>query len=274
MKKKGATKATEEEEVVDQEEEATTDDTEAEDEESAEDTKDDKESEDDEKESDDSEDDEESEDEDDSEKSSSTDDLDLDAELEKERRAGEPDPEKAKKRFKDSEKKKAESDEGDDDKPLTRKDLADFAAGIRKETNAERAFEVARKMAGSDKEAELIVAKWNNRTFPKNLTLEEQITEAFVITHHKKLIGERNEALRGLKGKKGIKKDVASSHQDGNKNNAEPKLPPADAAAIRASGFSWNNVAKRYEKKLANGRLLVRDPKTKQVRLLAKGQKS
>jgi len=244
-----------EEEILESEEEET-------DEESAEEESEDEESEEDES------DEEESEDEDESTRSTKKEELDLDAELEKERKAGEPDLTKAEKAFKKRTEKRSD-EHGEDDKPLTRADLDAFEAKIRKDADQERALELARELAGSDKEAELIVAKWSNRTFPKNLTLREQMQEAYVITHHKKLIGERNEALRGLKGKQGVKKDSAATFRDAPKGSA-PKLSTADAGALAASGFKYNNVTRQYEKKLPNGRMLIRDNKTKQVRLLKK----
>lgn len=257
--KKNGGKPEEEVDKTDTEEETTDD-------ESAEDAEDEEESEDEEAED---ESDEESEDEDKSDGSKKTEnELDLDAELEKERKAGSPDPVIAKEQFKERDKKR-DGKKGDEDKPLTQKDVDAIEARIRKEQQQERALEIAKELAGSDKEAELIVAKWANRTFPKTLTLREQMQEAYVITHSKKLIGERNEAMRALKGKKGVKTDSASAHQDAPKGN-EPKLSPADAASLKASGFSWNTNTRQYEKKLPNGRLLIRDNKTKQVRLVGK----
>lgn len=245
--------AIKEEEAAASEEEETTTDTEVEDEESAEDTAT------------------ESEDEDESDDSSSTDEeLDLDAEIEKERKAGEPDPVIAEKRFKKSEEKRKEDSDEETEKPLTQKDLDAALAKDRKERQHDAALVYARGMASSDKEAELIVAKWANRTFPKNLTLAEQITEAFVITHSKKLIGERNEAMRALKGKQGVRKDAAGTHRDAAENIGAPKLSPADTVSLNASGFSWNTKSRQFEKKLPNGRVLIRDNKTKQVRLLKK----
>lgn len=272
MKTKKATEGESEEDIKKATEDESEDDKSAEDE-----SEDESESEDEDKSEDD-----ESEDEDKSEdkKSSSTDEeLDLDAELEAERKAGEPDPTIAKKAFKEREGKREEGAEDEEDesanadKPLTQKDLDNALARDRRERQRDDALVIAKEMAGSEKEAELIVAKWANRTFPRTLTLREQIREAYVITHAKKLIGERDEAMRGLKGKHGVNKNPASAHKEGDKNPTEPKLPPADAAAIRASGFSWSTVNRRYEKKLPNGRLLIRDPKTKQVRILPKGQK-
>jgi hypothetical protein len=245
----------------------------AESEEEVEETEDTEEAEADDESAEDESEEEESEDEDESEEKDSDkeEELDLDAELEKERKAGEPDPAIAEKAFKERQGKKKEGAEDGENKTITQKDLDEALARDRKERQLSDALAYAKELAGSDKEAELIVAKWVNRTFPKTLSLREQISEAFVITHSKKLIGERNEALRGLKGKFGVNKNSADTHRDANKGAGnEPKLSPADAAAIKASGFVWNNKSRQFEKKLPNGRLLIRDTKTKQVRLLKK----
>lgn len=258
-KKNGGKKTEEEVEETDSEEEET--DTESDDEESA----DDEAEEESEEESDD-ESEEESEDEDESEDGSSTDDDDIDDEIEKERKAGEPDPVIAKKAFDERKSKRGTGESGDDDKPLTKKDLLELEDRIRKDTLRNEANAIAKELAGgSVKQAQLIMLKWQNRTFPKTLTLREQMTEAFVIANAKKLIGERNEALRGLKGKRGVKDNAAGAHQDSPRGPGEPKLPPADAAALRQSGFSWNVRTKRFEKKLQNG-ILIRDNETKQVK--------
>lgn len=196
------------------------------------------------------------------------DDKAIEAELEKERK-GKPDPEKAKKAFEERQAKREEKQEESEEKPLTRKDLLEVEEKVRSEMRKDRALELAKGMAGSDKEAELIVEKWKNRSFPEHLTLSEQIEEAFVITHRKKLMGERNEALRALKGKRMVNTDAASTHQE-EKKPGEPKIPPQDAQAFKASGFVWNGTSRQYEKKLPNGDLLIRDSKTKETRLIKK----
>jgi hypothetical protein len=262
MSKKNGVK-TKEEESNEESEEEETDDTETEDEESAE-----EETEEESEEESEDEPEEESEDEDESEEGSSTeDDDDIDDEIEKERKAGEADPEIAKNAFKERKNKRGTGESGDDDKPLTKKDLLDLEDRIRKDTLRNEANAIAKELAGgSAKQAQLIMLKWQNRTFPKTLTLREQMTEAFVIANAKKLMGERNEALRALKGKRGVKDGAAGTHHDAPRGPGEPKLPPSDAAALRQSGFSWNVRTKRYEKKLQNG-TLIRDNQTKQIRL-------
>lgn len=215
--------------------------------------------------------DEESEEDEDSDSSKTTKELDLDAELEIERKAGEPDKEIAQKKFKERQENREQKggEEDDDKKPLTRADLAELEAKIRKDADKERAFEYAKEMTGSEKEAELVVAKWGNRSFPKTLTLRQQIEEAYAITHKNKLIGERNEALRALRGKNGVSKNAALTHRDAPNSGREPKMSAQDASAIKAAGFVFNTKTARYERKLPNGRMLIRD-KSGKVTLLKK----
>lgn len=194
--------------------------------------------------------------------------IDYDAEIEKERK-GKPDPKKAFEAKRERHQKVEEKETEEDDKPITRKDLAEIEAKVRRDLQAEQALTIAKGFASSEKEAELIVEKWKNRTFPATLTLSEQIEEAFAITHRKKLIGERNEALRALRGKEGVNKDSSGTHQDPKKSTSEPKLSSQDTQAIKASGFSYNSTARRFEKKLPNG-VLVWDFKAKRTFLVRK----
>lgn len=270
-KNQGSDSKDKEEEVDKSEEEEDTESDESEEEEEEESDEDDSEEEDSEESDKDDEeeesDDEDSEDDDDSSSSKDEDELDLDAELEKENDAsGKKDTEKGKEAFKKREKKRQGGG------TITEERLQEILAADRKERQQDEALRLARGMAGSDKEAELIVAKWANRTFPKNLTLEDQISEAYAITHRKKLLGERNEALRALRGKQGIKKDGSGTHREAAKNGSEPKLPAADAQAIAAAGFKWNLKSRQFEKKLKNGDMLIRDTKTKQVKLVRKSR--
>lgn len=190
----------------------------------------------------------------------------LDDEIEKEKNFGKPDPNKAKDAFKER-KQKRDVDADEDDKPLTRKDLQSVRDSIRQEVLEENAMEIAKRITGSDKEAQLVVLKWKNRSFPEGLSITEQIEEAYVITHRKKLIGERNEALRGLKGKDIANRNAAGTHRDAIKGNA-PKMAAQDQEAIVASGFTYNGTSRRYEKKMQNGKTLILDPKTRATYLV------
>lgn len=188
--------------------------------------------------------------------------LDIDAELEKERK-GRPDPNKAKEAFKKREEKREE--DTDEEKPLTRKELEQILANERKLGVRDSVLTVAQSLTSNPKEAELLVLKWENRTFPSNLSLAEQMEEVYVITHKNKIIGENKELKRALRGKAGVNTNPAGTHQDPPKGT-EPQLSPADAHAIKAAGFVWNGTSRQFEKKLKDGSTLIRDSKSKQVR--------
>jgi len=197
--------------------------------------------------------------------------IDYDAEIAEEKKKGKPDPEIAKKAFLDRQAKREAGEEGEseDDKPLTRKDIAEVESRLEKKHLNTQALAIATQFAGSVKEAELIVEKWKNRTFPQGLSLNDQIEESFAITHRKRIIGERNEALRALKGRSGVNDNPAGAHHDSQKGGG-PEIAGIDKAAILASGFKYNETNRRFEKKLKNGDTLIQDPKTKQTSIVKK----
>lgn len=247
-------------------------DTKSEEEEDAEEAEEEEESEEvdeeDEEDLDDAEPEEEEESEDDSKASLDDKDRDFDAEIEEEKKKGKPDPDKAAKAFKERKEKR----EGEDDKPLTRKEVDAMLAQDRKDRARDQALVIAKTLASSDKEAQLIIAKWDNRNFPADLTLEEQVTEMYAAVNHKRIIGQRNEAFRALKGKDGVNKNSATAHRDGQAPTSAPKMSPQDKEAYAKSGFIWVAKNKRHEKKLSNGDLLVKDAKTGSVRKISVGK--
>ncbi len=208
--------------------------------------------------------------------------IDFDAEIEAETKRGKPDPSIAKEAFKGRKQKRDGSaddagDEGaegeDDDKPVTKSELKAFETKVRRDALSGQALSIAQTLAGNHsnagKEAQLIVAKWSNRTFPDNMPLSEQIEECYAIVHRKKLVGERNEALRALKGKDGVGKNAASSHRDAPAFHGK-KVTSAEATAFKASGYVLNVTTQNWEKKLANGDMLVRDSKTGKTAIVKK----
>lgn len=235
-----------EEEAEDEEAEEESDESEEESEEEEEESEDDSESDEEEPSQDEEEDDE---------------DIDVDAELDKERKSKE-EKEKARKGYL-LRKKKEESDE---DKPLTKSELDEILQQDRKERREQDAYNIANSLTKKAKIAKLLVERWKNRTFPEHLTLNEQMEEVYGGTFAKKILGERSEALRALKNKSRVNRDGSFSNQDGKHSTSSPKLPPADLASIKRAGFVWKNS--RFEKKLANGNIIVRDPKTKRTTLI------
>lgn len=205
-------------------------------------------------------------------------DRDYAAELEEEeKKHGKPDPEKAKDAFKkrterrkedDTDEDEPADDPEEDDKPLTKKEFREMMARNRKQQQEADALVLAGKLAASLPEAKLVFAKWKNRTWPESMSLTEQIEEAFAITHRKKILGENAELKRALKGKAGVVKDAAGTHRDAPSGNKKPKMSPQDAAAIVAAGFALNTKNGRYEKRLPNGQLLIKDPQTGQTSIV------
>lgn len=182
----------------------------------------------------------------------------------------------AKKKFEASREKReaqgeeeSEETEEEEEKPLTPTELRRILAQERQQTekqlNAARADEVAKSLTGSDAEKSYVLEIFKSRTFPSYLSLDEQVREAYVIANQKKILGERDEALRALKGKEGVNKNPAAAHRDAPASTKEPKLSGADQMAIKGAGLSFNTISRRYEKKLANGSVIYRDPKTKQI---------
>lgn len=195
--------------------------------------------------------------------------IDYAVELEKEKAARKIAEEAlAKKRFKESEDKRKNVDNDSSEKPLTANELQAILAAERdanrKEILAERIDKIASSISKSEAEKNLYIEIHKNRVFPNTLSLEEQFEEVYVIANRKKLIGDRNEAFRSLKNKIIVNNNVADTQHDAPKVG-EPKLPPQDAAEYARLGFVFNSTNRRYEKKLANGKLLVKDPVSKQT---------
>ena len=166
----------------------------------------------------------------------------------------------------------------EEDRPLTRKEVLELLSSrpsddlvTKKDLMESKANLIAEKFAGSLAEKDAIVETWKNRTFPEGLSLDDQLEETYAIVNRKKIIGERNEALRALKGKSGASKDSASTHHDPLKGS-EPQLDPGTKQVLSQSGFVYRASAGRYEKKLPNGKTLIKDPRTGKVSVLGERQ--
>jgi hypothetical protein len=193
------------------------------------------------------------------------------AELQKEREARKKAEEKlATDAYKFREKKREnqvqEVEEADDDKPLTAKQLQALLAkereATRKELQDREAGRIVADLSVNATEQQLTLEIWKNRSFPEHLSLQDQLEESYAIANRKKLISERNEALRALKGKQGANTDASGTHQEA-PQAGQPKMAAADASELARLGFKWNGANRRYEKKLSNGKTLVHDQKAK-----------
>ncbi len=170
--------------------------------------------------------------------------------------------------FKLREKRRKEEEEGldDEDKPLTAKELENILQRdrqiTRKEIQSEIIFEKAKKLAGSEAEAQLIIEIHKNRTFPESLSLDEQLEEAYAIANRKSLMAKNEELKRALRSKDTISDNSVGTHRDSVPLD-EPKMSSGDIQAIKAAGFAWDGKSRLYVKKLKSGRTLTYDPKTK-----------
>jgi len=203
----------------------------------------------------------------------STSKIDYSAELEKElalaeQRAIKAEKALAEKRFKNSEKNREEDEPEDEDKPLTKSELSKLLAENEQKNQkiieTKEAEALAERLAGSEDEKKLILAKWKNRIFPSNYSLKEQIQESYILANGSKLIAERNEALRALKGRDGINRDTADTHIEP-QTTKDAEVTGDVKSVIGRRGFVFNQTTKQYEKTTANGKKLIYDKKTGNV---------
>ena len=189
-------------------------------------------------------------------------DEDLDEELNRERNFPKKgDKKKANDAFHDRAKKREQKD---DDRFLSRKEFLEMMENDRKQRLEEEAVREAKSISGGNQKlAELIIAKWKNRSFPEGLPLSEQIEEMYVVVNRKKLIGTNKELARALAGRDGKQKGQSgSSHRQG-MEGPEIKIPEEDKKVYEQSGFKYNPSTKLFEKTLPKGQILVKDPKSK-----------
>lgn len=175
------------------------------------------------------------------------------------------------KRREEKRKEPKEEEDEDEEKPLTSKSLQVILAkereAIRKEALASKAETIASSMTGDETERDLILEVFKNRSFPSHLSLEEQIEESYIIANKKRIMGENSELKRALRNKGNVSTDSSTTHHDA-PTGSVPKLEQGEAMVMAQTGFKYNANARRYEKKLSNGQVLVQDPKTKQTRLI------
>ena len=160
----------------------------------------------------------------------------------------------------------------DEEKPLTAHQLETILAKERQSTRQElqrtESSRLIKSKTTSDAEAQLAEEVIGSMTFPPHYTLEDRVDSVVAVINRKKLIGERDEALRALRGRENAEHSPASTHHDALESKGEPKLPADQLQVLKQQGFAWNNVSKQFEKKLSGGRMLIHDTKTKRVRLV------
>lgn len=177
-----------------------------------------------------------------------------------------------KKKEDDYEEDEADEDNDDEDRPLTQKEfdrlMTEREQKLEKKYSMQRAEDFAKTLTGSEDELAFVMDIYQNRTFPAHLSVEEQITEAFVIANKDRLISERNEAVRALKNKSNVNRDGSGSYRDKTPRVNAPNMSDQDKQAYASAGFVFNGSTGKYEKKLPNGKTLVKDPKTKETQVI------
>lgn len=200
--------------------------------------------------------------------SSSKDEKEIDYEAlnqkEKER-IGKPDPLKAKERF---EKKKEEPVEYEDeeDKPITKRDLAEILGGFQKQSQEMSAIDIARRHTSSEAEAQAALTFWKTRVKTTG-NLEEDVLFAIGGLNHRKIVAKNKELAAALHSRENASNDSASAFKD-SPQSPSPKLSANDTKAYERAGFSFDTKDKVWKKKLPNGKFLVKDPRTKATRVL------
>lgn len=172
----------------------------------------------------------------------------------------------AKQAFKEREEKREETfdEPEEEDKPLTRKDLVVMEQRLLRETQTSRVREIARTLATSDAEANLIVEIHRNRIFPADLSLEEQIEEAYAIANRKPQVqARRSEIERATRSRELASDDSTGTYRDALQGTS-PKLEPKMSLVVKQGGYTYDSKTKLYTKKLASGSTLYLDPKTNQ----------
>lgn len=197
------------------------------------------------------------------ESSSQGEDLTALIEAEKSRK---PDPNKAKERF---EKKRKPEDDGDetpvddDDRPLTKREVEQMIAErthqVTIETLSDKLVEISEELTGTPQEAELVRAIHANRIFPAGMSLREQMQEAYAIANAKRIEARNAELVRTVRSQQTASRNTATTHRDP-QAALEPEMAPDLKASMLRAGYTFNGTTRRYEKKLPNGKTLVKVP--------------
>lgn len=200
--------------------------------------------------------------------------IDYEAELTKERERREEAERrlqetrrKAKDRFEKRHQK--EESEEDEETPLTGSELRAILAEEREETRKEfmasQIEEKAKKLATSDSEARLIVEIHKNRKFPSNLSIDDQLEEAYAIANRKRILAQNEELKRALRSKETRNKSGGGDGSDSTLVPSEPKMASADIAAMKASGWVWDAQKRLYKKPIGGNKFRYKNPKTKEM---------
>lgn len=178
--------------------------------------------------------------------------------------------------YKDREaKRKAEDDEPEDSddgtmsKDQVKQLIAQGAAQAKKESFLYEAGRIASQLSTSEDEKTLIMMKWQGMSFNESTPLGEQIEDAMVLVNKKKMIGERNEALRTLSSRNSANRDGSGSRGSEGTSKAGAKLDSGDKQVLSDAGLTYNTSTRRYEKKLGSGKIQYYDTNEKKLKVSA-----
>ncbi len=178
-------------------------------------------------------------------------------------------------------KKKRDGDDGDDDdedngdeddadRPITAKDLQSFerriVARTEKKVSKDQALAIARANTSSEDEAQAALVYWQNRVVPTG-DVQEDVLGAIALMNRNKTSAKNSELRRALNGNRMAVHNSAGTHRD-SVNSKGPKLSKGDEASYKRAGFTFDKALKAWTKKAPNGKILIKDPKTKQIRVL------
>lgn len=145
-----------------------------------------------------------------------------------------------------------DEDEEESEKGMTRAEVQAMMDSNNKTAQASEIKDIVSKMSDNDKVQELIILTHKNRTYPSNLSLKQQLEEAFLTANKGKILGENQELKRALTGNKNASTDGSQTHQD-SPPGSKPKLSASTQAELTRLGYKWNGTSKRFEKKVKGG---------------------
>lgn len=142
--------------------------------------------------------------------------------------------------------------EDEEEQPLTRKDLQAFTTNIRstvlRETQAEQIRSIAKSLSSTDAEYRAILATHANRSFPEDLSIQDQLEESKAIVNRKRNAAVTKELARAVAAKDTVTADAASAQRDGMEQVKRTDLPKD--SILKGYKHEGGSI---YSKKLSSG---------------------
>lgn len=172
------------------------------------------------------------------------------------------DPKKALERFQRDNTPEEPEHVSEEDRPLTRRELEELLARHEQrlvvETQEDKLVKFSEEIAGTPQEAELVRAIHANRIFPTGMSLREQLEESYAIANVKRIAARNEELKRKIASQQTASRNTATTHRDP-QAALEPDMAPDLKASMVRAGYAFNSTTRRYEKKLPNGKVLVKE---------------